>query len=101
MSGEHSVVRSTGAGPTNKNRPGPKLRTRQKRPRYKSKVIIEQVDLADPDGSGRRISVSRNRRVDILAIEHNNHRISRGARDLGLFMQRVYERADRTPGFPR
>ncbi len=101
MPSEHPVMRSTGAGPTNKNRSGLKPRTRPKRPRYKPKVIIEQVDILDPDGSGGRISVSRNRRVDILAVEHSKHRISRGARDLGRLLQHVYERADRTPGFPR
>ena len=97
MSSEHPVMRLI--GPNAIDRSGSRRKpTRQKRPRYKRKADTEQVDLPDPDGSGRRVQVTRNRRVDILALEYSRRRLTRDGRDIGRVLQRVC--VDRVTGFP-
>jgi hypothetical protein len=68
------------------------LPRKPRRPRHKSKLEIERVDVQDPDRPGKSITVSRNRRVDILEYEFSHHRISREELWIGRLVQGVYER---------
>ncbi len=74
----------------------PRSASVRRRPRYKPKVIIEYSDVSDPDNPRRRIQVSRNLRVDILAREYSQGRISRHARSMGRILQSIFERGHRT-----